>query len=632
MVLRSSFCRRLLVYTILSVNSLWIAAAQNEGEPYAMRISCGSQDDLTTAPTNTLWHKDFGYTGGNSANATIPSYIEPHLKTLRYFPLSDGPENCYIIDNIPRGHYEVRLFFALIQDPSFDNEPMFDISIEGTKIYSLKSGWSNIDEQSFVDALVFVANTSFTTCFHSTGHGDPSILTIEILQVDDNAYYFGPLWSKGTVLRTAKRLTCGTGKSAFDEDYGGSHLGGDRFWLAISAFSDSGHSISTEHNISQTSISPNFYPDKLYQSAIVGDDLQPDLSFQMEVDPNRNYSVWLHFCEIDSRITKEGERVFDISINGNIAFGGVDITQMAGGSFAALVLNKTVEVSGRSLTINLRTTNGSYAIINAIEVFEVISAEFRTSPEEVNALQTLKSSLGLPCRFGWNGDPCVPQEHPWSSVDCQFDSNTGNWVIDGLGLDNQGLKGFLPDDISKLQHLQSINFSENNIYGAIPSSLGNLTGLKILDLSYNKLNGSIPDSLSQLTLLQILNLNGNLLSGRVPASLGGRPLHRASFNFTGNAGLCGVPGLPSCGPHLSAAAKVGIAFGALFGFLLMLVFVLIWWKRRENILRAQKIAAAREALYAKARTHFMRDVQMAKHHRTHDLAPNHTDSGSNLMS
>lgn len=50
----------------------------------------------------------------------------------------------------------------------------------------------------------------------------------------------------------------------------------------------------------------------------------------------------------------------------------------------------------------------------------------------VSALQTLKNALSLPLRLGWNGDPCVPQEHPWSGADCHFDSNSSKWFIDGL--------------------------------------------------------------------------------------------------------------------------------------------------------------------------------------------------------
>jgi len=352
-------------------------------EPFAIRISCGAREDIRTMPTNTVWYRDFGYTGGRLANATWPSFIAPPLKTLRYFPLSDGPENCYNINNIPNGHYAVRVFFALIADPNLENEPIFDISVEGTQIYSLKPGWSNSEEQSFVEALVFVTDRSVSACFSSTGHGDPSILSIEILQVDANAYNFGPSWGKGTVLRTAKRLSCGYGKPAFDEDYNGNHWGGDRFWLGASTFDlGSDQSISAENKIAQASVAPNFYPEKLYQSAIVSTDRQPDLSFQMEVDPSKNYSIWLHFAEIDPRVHSEGERVFDILVNGDVAFKNVDIIHITGKHNAALVLNKIIAVSGKTLTITLRPSKGSHAIINAIEIFEVISAEFRTSPEE----------------------------------------------------------------------------------------------------------------------------------------------------------------------------------------------------------------------------------------------------------
>ncbi|CAN6557528.1 unnamed protein product [Malus baccata var. baccata] len=96
--------------------------------------------------------------------------------------------------------------------------------------------------------------------------------------------------------------------------------------------------------------------------------------------------------------------------------------------------------------------------------------------------------------------------------------------------------------------------------GPIPSSLGKITSLQVLDLSFNSLNGSIPETLGQLTSLQTLNVNSNSLSGKVPAALGGRLLHRASFNFTDNHGLCGIPGLPTCGPHLTAGYIHGLWF------------------------------------------------------------------------
>ncbi|KAG5038455.1 hypothetical protein JHK82_019278 [Glycine max] len=577
-------------------------------DPFAMHISCGARQNVQTKPTNTLWREDFGFTGGIAANATRPSFITPPLNTLRYFPLSEGPQNCYNINKVPKGHYSIRIFFGLVGRSKDTSEPLFDISIEGTQIYSLKPGWNKQNDQVFVEALVFLTNDSVSICFHSTGHGDPAILSIEIQQIDDKAYYFGPWWSQGIILRTVKRLSCGFGQSKFDVDYGGDSRGGDRFWQRIKTFGDeSDQPRSVETRIKQASHPPNFYPETLYQSALVSTNNEPDLTYALEVDPNRNYSVWLHFAEIDNSVTAAGQRVFNIIINDDHAFKDVDIVELSGDIYTALVLNTTVTVNGRILTITLKPKEGNLAIINAIEIFEVIMVESKTISEEVSALQTLKKALGLPPRFGWNGDPCVPQQHPWFGVDCQLNKSSGSWIIDGLGLDNQGLKGFLPDDISRLLNLQ------------------------ILDLSYNLFSGSIPESLGQLTSLQRLNLNSNLLSGRVPSTVGGRLLYRASFNFTDNAGLCGLPGLPTCGPHLSGGGKIGIGLGASFTFLLLITCSFCWWKRRQNILRAQQMAA-RAAPYAKARTHFSRDIQMARHHNNYGKTSTAAENGPILLS
>lgn len=351
--------------------------------PYALRISCGARKDVHTPPTNTRWFKDSGYTGGMFTNATRPSFITPPLTTLRYFPLSEGPENCYNIRRVPNGHFSVRIFFGLVKEPSFDNEPLFDVSVEGTLIYSLPSGWSNHDEQAFVEALVFLTDGTASLCFHSTGHGDPAILSIEILQVDDNAYSFGPHFGHGTILRTVKRLSCGAQQPKFDVDYSGDRWGGDRFWNFISTFGQhSDRAISTKNSIKQASHAPNFYPEALYQTALVSTDNQLDLSYTLDVDPNRNYSVWLHFAEIDPSVNRVGQRIFDIVINGNIAFPDVDIVNMTGDINSALVLNTTVAVNGRSLTITLHPTKGSHAIVSAIEIFEVVMTESKTMIDE----------------------------------------------------------------------------------------------------------------------------------------------------------------------------------------------------------------------------------------------------------
>lgn len=140
--------------------------------------------------------------------------------------------------------------------------------------------------------------------------------------------------------------------------------------------------ISTKSTIKLASVAPNFYPQALYQTALVSTDNDPDLTHTIDVDPNKNYSVWLHLAEIDPSVTDVGQRVIDISINGNIVFRDIDIVRIAGGVNSALVLNTTIPVSGRILTITLHPTTGTHAIINAIEIFEVIPVESKTLPEE----------------------------------------------------------------------------------------------------------------------------------------------------------------------------------------------------------------------------------------------------------
>ena len=101
-------------------------------DPVVICVSCGSAKDIRIPLNNFLWHKDFGYTGGRSANATGTSNIAPQLNKLRYFSLSDDPENCYNVTGLLQGHYMLRLFFGLNEDVLADRELLFDISVEGT--------------------------------------------------------------------------------------------------------------------------------------------------------------------------------------------------------------------------------------------------------------------------------------------------------------------------------------------------------------------------------------------------------------------------------------------------------------------------------------------------------------------
>nr|KAJ0219959.1 hypothetical protein LSAT_V11C200055090 [Lactuca sativa] len=102
---------------------------------------------------------------------------------------------------------------------------------------------------------------------------------------------------------------------------------------------------------------------------------------------------------VNSGLVKANDVEIDPSVTTRM--GEIDIVKMSGDINSALVLNITVHVSGRSLTIILqlvKVSHTSHTIISAIEtieIFEIVRVETNTSIDEVKALQKLKSSFQL---------------------------------------------------------------------------------------------------------------------------------------------------------------------------------------------------------------------------------------------
>ncbi|KAL6203910.1 hypothetical protein ACLB2K_021180 [Fragaria x ananassa] len=112
-----------------------------------------------------------------------------------------------------------------------------------------------------------------------------------------------------------------------------------------------------------------------------------------------------------------------------------------------------------------------------------------------------------------------------------------------IDLSSNDLEGEIPEEISSLVSLGTLNLSMNQLSGSIPSKIGNLYRLETLDLSQNRLSGHIPQSLSNMTFLSHLNLSHNKLTGRIPSGNQLQTLLDPSI-YEGNS-LCGFP-LPKC--------------------------------------------------------------------------------------
>ncbi|CAI5505055.1 unnamed protein product [Closterium sp. Naga37s-1] len=76
--------------------------------------------------------------------------------------------------------------------------------------------------------------------------------------------------------------------------------------------------------------------------------------------------------------------------------------------------------------------------------------------------------------------------------------------------------GVMPQDLSRLVHLEHFDASGNGLGGALPDYWTSLKHLTYLSLGYNKFEGSIPSTFSGLTTLSTLILTFNSMDGTIP--------------------------------------------------------------------------------------------------------------------
>ncbi|MCK5354233.1 MAG: hypothetical protein KAJ63_03880, partial [Methyloprofundus sp.] len=108
---------------------------------------------------------------------------------------------------------------------------------------------------------------------------------------------------------------------------------------------------------------------------------------------------------------------------------------------------------------------------------------------------------------GWLGEEGTECE--WFGIDCS-ESRHGKRIM--IALAHNGLKGFIPAEISQISTIRSLDLSNNQLTGSIPAEIGLISSLGNLNLSHNQLSGAIPDELCDVSLRN-LRLDNNQFSG-----------------------------------------------------------------------------------------------------------------------
>jgi len=111
----------------------------------------------------------------------------------------------------------------------------------------------------------------------------------------------------------------------------------------------------------------------------------------------------------------------------------------------------------------------------------------------------------------------VPECEWFSKADPVCDENG---IYLALHLDDNGLVGELPPELSLLSKLEMLELSINAIAGEIPTTLGGLSNLDYLNLGDNQLSGILPSELTNLVQLRRFALSINNLVGEIPTQIG----------------------------------------------------------------------------------------------------------------
>ncbi|RVW52017.1 putative leucine-rich repeat receptor-like protein kinase [Vitis vinifera] len=485
----------LRVLSFLALNMLLHVHAQTG----FISIDCGVDEDYIDNTTKLFYSSDANFIDSGE-NKNIPydftsTIYEKQLTNVRSFP--KGVKNCYTLpaDQGKDNKYLIRAVFMCGNVQEYNNQlPEF-------KLYLGVEEWDSVTFNSSYNIvrreIIYVPKTDeIYVCLVNTDSGTPFISALELRPIDDSIY------NKTHLDRWCFLTVSLLNIFNFSTRYGDDVL--DRIWGPYSW--SSGESIKAPYSSSGLSENQFKLPAKVMETAV-----KPvngtSLDFYLDgIDSSQEFYVYLHVAEIETLV--QGQiREFTVSVN-------------------------------------------KKAISSAIQPRYMIADTYFTqsSLSGIDAMKKIKSVYQV-TKSSWQGDPCLPRNYSWDGLICS-------------------------DNGYNAPSITSLNLSSSNLAGKIDKSFSNLTSLQYCkDLSYNSLNGEVPEFLSEMSSLKTLNLSGNKLTGSVPSALLAKSNDGTlSLSLDGNPDLCKTN---SCNtktkkknsvvvPVVASIASVVVLLGAIF--------------------------------------------------------------------
>ncbi|CAI9783488.1 unnamed protein product [Fraxinus pennsylvanica] len=373
-------------------------------------ISCGTNSSVTVDGRRWIGDKDpgsnvtFSASGIEASTETFsgdPVY-KPLYKTARIFTDSLN----YTVQGTP-GNYFLRLHFYPLAYMNYNaNDSVFAVESNGLRLVSefnvpgeilnknsnfLGSG-GNSSFTSLVKEYFFTIDADVIVVAFIPSKGSFGFVNaIEIIPVDNKLFN-----------DSVRRVSGNGGSSSLNIDKRGVetmhrlNVGGSaikpsqdldfwRTWEVDSSYMvnpDAGSEIKNRTNITYSSPNGTFVaPLPVYETARILSntevlDKRFNMSWKLEVDPDFDYLVRLHFCELF--YDKPNQRIFRIYINNRTAAENFDIFVRAGGMNKAYHEDYFDVISSKISTLWIQlgpdTTTGSAgtdALLNGLEVFKL---------------------------------------------------------------------------------------------------------------------------------------------------------------------------------------------------------------------------------------------------------------------
>ncbi|KAJ7980072.1 Leucine-rich repeat protein kinase family protein [Quillaja saponaria] len=506
----------LFLFSLFSLFTLSLC----QTSPKGILIDCGAT--TRSEIEGRVWLPDAGFVSSGTPKNLSTAVSVSTLSTVRSFPLQNNlhRKHCYVVQVYRGARYMVRTtyFYGGVNGPEYPSPPVFDQIVDGT-LWSVVNTTEDYANQmySYYEGVFSAQGKTMSVCIGSNTYteSDPFISALEFVILGDSLYNTTDFNNFGLSLVARHSFGYSGPVIRYPDDQF------DRFWEPF------GESNSTKASNSNVSISGfwNLPPSKIFETQLSANKLEPlVLRWPAPSLPNSTYYIALYFAD-NPESSREHSRIFNISVNGLTYYHNLLPTS------AGVVIFATQWPLAGPTTITLTpAVNSSIGpLINAGEVYDVLSLGGRTLTRDVIALERVKESLqSIP--VDWNGDPCLPRQYSWTGITC---SGGPRIRVVTLNLTSMDLSGSLSPYIANMTALTDIWLANNNLSGPIPD-LSSLKMLKTLHLEDNHFNGEIPSSLGNISSLNEVLLQNNNLTGQIPTNLIGKPgldLRTSGNNF-----------------------------------------------------------------------------------------------------